>query len=287
MKELINLDECVINALNLLSKKSLPKINHAFKNPIVIGSGNASALGKILYPKAIHANESNYKEHLKNSSPDGCIIISASAGKHSPEIAKQMKKRKIKTILLTNNKKGKAAEIADRIHLFPKNIEPYTYNTSTYLGMILSTTKENPKKILTFLKKIKVPSNLKKYNSYFFIVPEKFDNIREFYETKFDELFGAKIQGRAFTFEETKHAKTVIKSSKELFISLGVENKVFGKNRLNYKLPSTANFGLMFCLGYYLIGKIQAQNPPWFKRSIKTYIKEASKLFKEKIEISN
>lgn len=286
MKELINLDKCVIQALTLLSKTPLPKINHTFKNPIIIGSGNASALGKILYPKAIHANESNYKEHLKNSSLDGCIIISASAGKHSPKIAKQMKKRKIKTILLTNNEKGKAAKIADKTILFPKNIEPYTYNTSTYLGMILSKTSEDPKKILAFLKKIKIPS-LKKYNAYFFIVPEKFDNIREFYETKFDELFGPKIQGRAFTYQETKHAKTLINSNKELFISFGKQNNIFGKNRLNYSLPKNSNFGLMFCLGYYIIGKIQSQNPPWFKRSIKRYVKEASKLFKQKIKILN
>lgn len=285
MKELINLDECVIQALKLFSVTKLPKIEVTFKNPIVIGSGNAAALGKMLYPSAIHANESTYKTILKSQKPDGCILISASAGKHAPIIAKQMRKNKIKTILLTNNPDGKATKIADKTYLFPKNTEPYTYNTSTYLGMILAKTGEDPKRILTFLEKLKVPKDLKKYNSYFFIVPESFDLIREFYETKFDELFGPKIQGEAFTFEEAKHAKTIVKSDKELFISLGKENKVFGKNRLNYKLPKNADFALMFCLGYYLIGKIQQQNPPYFKRSIGNYVKEASRLFKQKIKI--
>jgi hypothetical protein len=93
------------------------------------------------------------------------------------------------------------------------------------------------------------------------------------------------IQGEAFTYEQTKHAKTVVKSNKELFVSLGVENQVFGKNKLNYKLPKWADFGLIFCLGYYLIGKIQETNHPWFKENIKTYVKEASKLFNEEIKV--
>lgn len=285
MKELINLDECVINALKLFSKTKLPKIKYNFKNPLVVGSGNAAALGKLLFT-GIHADESTYKKILKSHKVDGAIIVSASAGKHAPKIIKYLKKKKIKTILLTNNEKGKATKVADKVLIFPKNTEPYTYNTSTYLGMILAKTNEDPKKILAHLKKVKVPS-LKKYNSYFFIVPEKFDALREFYETKFDELFGPKIQGEAFTFEQTKHAKTVVKSNKELFISLGKENKVFGKNRLNYKLPKQADFALMFCLGYYVIGKIQSQNPPWFKKGIVSYVKEASRLFHQKIKVQS
>lgn len=285
MKELINLDECTVNALELLSESKLPKIKSTFKNPLVVGSGNAAAIGEILF-RGVFANESNYLEKLKTEKVDGCILISASAGKHAPIIAKQMKKKKIKTILLTTNPKGEATKLVDKTYTFPKNIEPYTYNTSTYLGMILSKTGEDPKKILAFLKKIKTPS-LKKYNSYFFIVPEKFDRVRELFETKFDELFGPMIQGEAFTYEQTKHAKTVVKSNKELFISLGVSNKVFGKNKLNYNLPKWADFGLIFCLGYYLIGKIQETNEPWFKENIENYVKEASKLFKEKIEIQS
>jgi len=283
MEELINLDECVLNALELFTKSKLPKIKIPFKNPLVIGSGNASALGKILF-KGIHANESTYLEEIRDKKIDGCILISASAGKHSPSIAKQMKKRNIPTILLTNNPNGEATKHVDKTYTFPKNTEPYTYNVSTYLGMILSKTGEDPKKIKTFLKKLKIPS-LKKYNSYLFIVPEKFDGVREFYETKFDELFGPMIQGEAFTYEQTKHAKTVVKSNKELFISLGVENKLFGKNRLNYKLPKSADLGLIFCLGYYIIGKIQAKNKPWFKENIKSYVKEASKIFNEEIKV--
>lgn len=286
MEELISLDECVVNALKFFSKINLPKIKTKFKNPIVIGSGNAAALGKILFPKAIHANESNYKEILKDSRPDASIIISASAGKHSPLIVKYLKNKKIPTLLLTNNPEGKATSLADETLIFPSISEPYTYNTSTYLGMILSMTKEDPKKILKFLEKIKIPS-LKKYNSFLFIVPEKYDFIREFYETKFDELFGPKVWGKAFTFEETKHAKTVVISQKELFIGLGIQNKTFGENRLNYKVPKNASFGLMFCFGYYIIGKIQSQSSPYFKKNISNYVKKISRIFKEEIKVKS
>jgi len=285
MKRIINLDECVVDALNLFSKSKLPKIKTTFQNPLVVGSGNAAVVGKILF-QGVYADESNYLRKLKEKKIDGCILISASGGKHSPLIAKYMKKKKIKTILLTNNPNGKAKKFADKTYLFPKNVEPYTYNTSTYLGMILSKTGEDPRKILNFLKKLKVPK-LKKYNSYYFILPEKFDLARELFETKFDEIFGPMIQGEAFTYEQTKHAKTIINSDKELFISLGVDNKVFGKNRLNYKLPKWADFGLVFCLGYYLIGKIQNANHPWFKENIENYVREASRIFGEKIEVES
>ncbi|MCW8965772.1 MAG: hypothetical protein OQK82_03665 [Candidatus Pacearchaeota archaeon] len=282
-EELINLDEAVLNALDFFTNTKLPKFTNKYKNPIIIGSGNALATGKLLF-NGTYANESNYKKILKSKKIDRAILISASAKKHSIKIAKHLKSKKIHTTLLTNNPQGKANKFVTKSIIFPKIPEPYTYNTSTYLAMILSVTHENPKKIKDFLKKQKIP-NLKKYKSFFIIVPEKFDNIREFYQTKFDELFGPKINGRSFTYEETKHAKTVIKSDKELFISLGCKNKTFGTKKLNIKIPNTAKEGLMFCLGYYIIGKIQKQNPPYFKKSISNYVKNASKIFKQKIPL--
>ncbi|MBI2452122.1 hypothetical protein HYV50_03530 [Candidatus Pacearchaeota archaeon] len=66
MKNLIDLDECVINALNLFSRVNLPNLNFLkeFKKPLVIGSGNASVTGKIIFSEqdTVLADESNYKE---------------------------------------------------------------------------------------------------------------------------------------------------------------------------------------------------------------------------------
>jgi hypothetical protein len=41
--------------------------------------------------------------------------------------------------------------------------------------------------------------------------------------TKFDELFGPLMSARMFTFEQTKHAKTVVASEPELFINQGCD----------------------------------------------------------------
>lgn len=286
--KIINLDTCVINALELFSKTKIPKININFKKPIVIGSGNAAITGKILFSNlnCIFANESNYIEKLKIKKPDGCILISASGGKHAPIIAKEMKKKNIKTILITNNPKSKTSQLCEKTLLFPKNIEPYTYNTSTYIGMIIGKTKENPKEIYEFIKKIKIP-NFKNYKSFFIIIPEKFEYSKEMLQTKFDELFGPMIQGRIFTYEQTKHAKTIINSKNELFIGIGVNNKLFGINKFNIKIPKNFKDAGFLSIAYYLIGKIQEQNPPYFKKNIKNYLEKASKIFNEKIELLN
>ena len=282
--KLIDLDECVVNALELFSSEKLPKLNIKFKRPLVVGSGNAAVTGKALVNDGVFADESNYKDKLKNIKVDGALLISASGTKHAPIIAKELKKRRIKTILLTNNENAEAKKFVKETHVLPKNIEPYTYNTSTYMGMILAKTKENPKTILKHIKKIKV-TNLKKYDSYYLIIPAKYDSIREFFMTKFDELFGSKISGRVFTLEQTKHAKTVVPSDKELFISFGEKNKLFGKHKLHINLPKNTGYAGMMAIGYYVIGQIQKQNTDYYKKNIEGYLKKSSKIFKKKLEV--
>ena len=79
------------------------------------------------------------------------------------------------------------------------------------------------------------------------------------------------------------HAKTVVSGDKELFISFGVENKTWGKNRLNIPLPQKAGSVALMAIGYYVIGQIQKQNPQWFKESIEEYTEFVSKVFGSKI----
>ncbi|HLC71270.1 MAG TPA: hypothetical protein VJI32_04630 [Candidatus Nanoarchaeia archaeon] len=289
MQKIINLDQAVLNALHLFADQKLPSLKlPPSKRPFVVGSGNAAITGKILFQDAdaVFADESTYLQKLNTiKNIDGCILISASGGKHAPIVAKELNKRKKKVILLTTNVNAPAREYVDEMVVFPKQSEPYTYNTSTYLGMILSKTKENPSKIIQEIKKIKILQNLKCYDAFFIIVPPEFELIREMFLTKFDELFGAKISARVFTFEQAKHAKTVVPSERELFISFGYDNTIFGKHRWNIALPKEADYGLMMALGYYVIGQIQQQHPPYFKQNIERYCKEASKMFGERIGV--
>ena len=293
MKQLINLDECVINALELFIDKGVPKLNLGYyKRPLVLGSGNAAVTGKLLMEDkdAVFANESNFKQKLKAVKKiDGAILISASGTKHAPIIAKELKKRKIETRLLTCNPDAPAKKFIkpNNVFVFPKNPEPYTYNTSTYMGMILGKTKENPKKILNHItKKIKpkIPRDLKKYNAYYMMIPNDLGNFNEMLSIKFDELFGPAINGRVFTPEQTKHAKTIVHSDKELFVGLGHVNKIWGSKRLNLPLPKP-KYGALMAAGYYFIGYIQKQNQPYFKKNIEQYTKKISKIFGHKINV--
>ncbi len=290
-QDLINLDECVLNALDLFIKKGLPAFPTIdFKRPLIVGSGNAAVTGRILFREtdAVFADESDYTQKLKAiPAIDGAVIISASGGKHAPIIATELKSRGLKTILLTNTKDSKAGTIADTVVVFPKNPEPYTYNTSTYLSMILAKTKEDPKAIRTRIESLakELPQDLGSYSAYYIIIPNEFEHVRDMFLTKFDELFGPNLVGRVFTPDETKHAKTVEPSDNELFISLGYDNRIFGKKRLNTALPPDAGYAMLIAVGYFIIGKIQAAKPPYFKENIEAYVREASDIFGEKLSV--
>lgn len=290
LKNIPNLDVAVLGTLELFENNNLPKLNLGkYKKPLVVGSGNGAVTGKILFDgqDVVLADESNYKLKLKNIKDiDGAILISASGSKHAITLAQDLKKRKIETILLTNNPDAPAKKYidSDKFFVFPKNKEPYTYNTSTYMGMILAKTKEDPKKIKDYIlntTKKQIPRNFKKYDAFYLIVPNEFDAMRELFNTKFDELFQPVVSGRVFTPEQSKHAKSVTDNKKELFINFGYDNKIFGpkQNRLNISLPKNAKYATVMAIVYYVIGKIQEQHLPYFQKGIVKYCQGASKIF--------
>ncbi len=290
LEHIPGLDTCILGALELFQKNSLPKLNFPIRKKIlVVGSGNALVTGRIIFEKnnAFFANESTYEFLMKKDRFDFAVLISASGGKHAPKIAKSLKEKNIHTFLFTNNPDAKAKKYVDDVLVFPKQREPYTYNTSTYLGMILSKTRENPKKIYRRLVKLehKRIKDFSRYDSFIIILPSKFDSLKEMFHTKFDELFGPEINGEIFTIEQMKHAKTVVTKKTQLFISLGAKNNFYGepKNRLYIPLPRWADYGTVMSFGYYIIGRIQDEHPPYFKKNLVKYTKKISKIFNEEI----
>jgi len=291
-----DLDEVVLGALDLLGNTKLPEVDFKeFARPLVVGSGNAAATGRLLYADvdAVFADESSYLQKLETYSDiDGAVLISASGSKHALSIAAELERRYVKTILLTNNPDApaKAHLLSEDVYVFPKNREPYTYNTSTYLGMILSKTHEDASAILSFIEGEVapiLPKDLVVHGAYYFLVPERFNDMREMIQTKFNELFGPRIMARVFTVEQTKHAKTVIPMDTELFISFGEENTLFGKpsNRLTIPLPEDAGFGAFMAISYYFVGQLQKQLPPYYKERIAAYVKETSEMFGSTINV--
>ncbi|MFA7314657.1 MAG: hypothetical protein WC025_01870 [Candidatus Magasanikbacteria bacterium] len=289
LKNIPNLDVAVLGALELFISAKLPKFDIQFKKPLVVGSGNAAVTGRVLFAdkEAVLANESDYLEKLASiKGIDGAVLISASGSKHAIPISRELKKRGIKTILLTNNDNALAKKFISKENLFvfPKNREPYTYNTSTYMGMIFGKTHEEPEHIYNFLlKKTKkeIKKDFGKYSAYYLLIPEHFSAMSEMFMTKFDEMFQPIVSGRVFTIEQSKHAKSVVKNDNELFISFGYENKIFGlaKNRLNITLPKNVDYAGFMAIVYYVLGKVQEKNPPYFQNGIVRYCKNSSKIF--------
>lgn len=290
-----DLDVVTLAALELFAEEPVPPLDlSSCMHPLVLGSGNAEVVGRILFEDhdALYADESTYPMVLRKARSDieHAVVISASGSKHAVELTKAMKELGLSTWLYTTNKESDAGSILpeERVVVFPKNREPYTYNTSTYMGMLLSKTEEDPKSILDHLEEVvskEIPENLDTYDAFYLLVPDEYIKIKDMFLTKFDELFGGRVSGRVHTFDQTKHGKTVVPSEKECFISIGVENTVFGspEHRVSLSLGEHTGYGAMMAVGYYLIGHIQKQHPPYFKENIEGYAKDASKLFNTNI----
>jgi len=296
LENLPDLDVAVLGALELFEEKLMPHLDVSqYKHPLVVGSGNAEVTGRIIFEDvdAVFASESTYEEKIRYiETIDGVVLISASGEKHAPIIANCSTKLGKHLTLITNNEDATAAEYLDNKHpfdkfVYPKNREPYTYNTSTYMGMILGHTKENPKEIYDYLRSevdnLEFP-DFSGYDKFYFIIPPQFAGIKRMLQVKFIELFGRKVARDIETSEYVKHATTIVPSD-ELFISFGTENKHWGepKNRLHIPLPTDANYGLMMAVGYYLIGKIQKAHPPYFKDHIAEYVARAAEVFGQDI----
>ncbi len=299
-KSLIDLDQGVLNALNLFLDPvtEFPRPNlKQFQRPLVVGSGNAIATGRIIFDSydAVFADEGSYKGKLDAiKSIDGVVLLSASGGKHAPIIAKDVKAAGRKIILFTCNPSPLAKNDVSELHVFPSQAEPYTYNTSTYMGMLMACLIDDPRaearKILDHIHNVVDPTlqqwgkRLGDFNAFYLLVPEEFDLIRIMLATKFVELFARRIARDVFTWEQSKHATTVVETPRELFLAFGRENTTFGKDRLNIPLPENATYPAIMATGYYVIGRLQAQKPAWFKEGVESFAQRASKLFGQKIE---
>jgi hypothetical protein len=278
-----NLDEIVLKSLDFFIKNPPPALDlDQFEMPFVVGSVNAFFTGQIIFSgrAAIFANESNFESAVKSYQPiitqklvTQAVVISASGEKDSVWELELAKKLGLKTTLLTCKPNSTGAKIADQILAYKSIAEPYSYNTSTYMGMILSTTGEKPEEIKKAIDGLTLPKDFGKYQAYSFVLDDKYLNLTSMIITKGEELFGPRLMIRAYTQGYARHAKFINRTDKELVISLGTKNEYFGdpNNRWNIDLPADANFGTVMALSYYICGKIQEVKPAYFKQNIKAW----------------
>lgn len=59
------------------------------------------------------------------------------------------------------------------------------------------------------------------FSSFFIVLPDQFVLLREMIEVKFIELFGRRVARDVFSYEQMKHATTVVQGDDELFICFG------------------------------------------------------------------
>lgn len=290
-----DLDVVTCGALELFADTPPPALDlAACAQPIVLGSGNAEAVGRIIFQNhdALFASESTYTHALAKarSAVENAVIISASGSKHAVELVEALQNTGLSPWLYTTEGSSEAANLLDdgRVLVFPKNREPYTYNTSTYMGMLFAYSGEDPEKIHHFIETVVDPAlsdTLSMYDAFYFLIPSEYVLIKDMFLTKFDELFGGRVSGRAFTMKESMHAKTVVPYEKECFISFGQENVLFGDadRRVHIPLPDDVGYAGMMAIGYYVIGQIQKQHPPYFKDALASYVAQASEMFNTEI----
>lgn len=295
LESIPSLSTVVMGALQLAEEERIASLDFShLQKPLVLGSGNAFFTAQIVLQgtAAVFGDESTYKTQLLSSSEfDGVVIFSASGKKHAISMMQESQKANLDVYLVTNTKDAEAAHLleSDHVFVFPKNREPYTYNTSTYFSPVFGMTGESAKEVREYIEKEvskHLLRNFDDYDSYSLIIPSKFKYARAMLRTKFDELFGPMVTGRVFTDEEIKHAKTVVESGNELFISFGVTNEHYGliKNRLQIPLPKDTDYGAMLAISYFVVGKLQEAHPPYFARSVEKYTKVASRIFGQDIK---
>ncbi|MDP2637779.1 MAG: hypothetical protein Q8P26_01830 [Candidatus Levybacteria bacterium] len=286
MTKIMSLDENVKLALDFFAKSPPPTLNIDHYNlPFVVGSGNAYNTGLIIFSEkaALFADESNFKKTIsafekaiKQSLIKDAVIISASGGKDSVWEIELAKQYSLSTTLLTTKAESPAAKIADKVYVYKSIDEPYTYNTSTYMGMVLSSTKENPLEIKKYVQSLIFPKNFENYKAYSFVVPDKYMQVCPMLDIKKSELFGPNLSMRAFSQGHARHAKFVIRSKDELVISLGEKNNFFGDpdHRWDIEVPENINFAGVMAATYYIVGKIQNSKPQYFKENIGNYVND-------------
>lgn len=276
------LHDSVLKALEFFKKEKKVKLKlPEDKLILAVGSVNAFNTAKLLLSNqaTIFADESNLKNTLqvfqkliKDKVIKKALLISASGEKDAVWEMQELKKRNIEVTLLTCNPQASTIAMADFHYVFKKLTEPYSYNFSTYFSMLLSSHNENIGEMIKYLKSLKIEKQLKNFNYFTFLLPDKWRAVADMIKVKDDELFAAKSSLRAFSYGQARHAKFIYQNKKEMVLSFG-DNDYFGflENRLELKIPTKVGPAFALALGYYIVGLIQKQKPDYFKKSLKDY----------------
>jgi hypothetical protein len=146
---------------------------------------------------------------------------------------------------------------------------------------VLAYTWENPTNIKNFIQdkidSIIEKNDFSKYDSYVLVTPDKFAPVNQLFIVKFIELFGRKIARDVFSYEQMKHAITVVPNEKELFVSFGEWDFYCNWKQIHFPLPADCDLWWIMAIGYYVIWKMQNSYQQYFKENIWNYISDVNK----------
>jgi len=110
------------------------------------------------------------------------------------------------------------------------------------------------------------------YNAFFVVIPNEFSLLGKMIETKFIELFGRKIARDVATYEQIKHAMTVVPHEKELFLCFGnTDHRQFSEHQIDLPVFDREHYGPMMLSAYWTVGRIQKSLPDYFRDNIANY----------------
>ena len=280
-----NLDIVLLGALEKFMRDGVSSIEFPkFERPLVGASVNALTTAKILLGNnAVYVDENTEDSDIEKlaSTCDGAIVFSASGGKHAPILAKKFQNFNLDTYAMTCASGSQVEEVVgvDKTIITGKNREPYTYNTSTYLGWALAgegASVDKVRGLYDFILKVvdpSIPKNIHEYFGYYLLVPNNSGFVGNLFNVKYEELFGTLVPWQTHTYETSKHAKTVIAPQYCLAFGDGeLPVHVYDENTFRIPLPENFTQADLMAIGYYVIGKIQKGKHPYFKDSIKSYI---------------
>ncbi|MEC8220999.1 MAG: hypothetical protein VX028_02905 [Nanoarchaeota archaeon] len=285
-----DLDVVLLGALEKFMRDGLSEIEFpSFDKPLIGASVNALTTAKMLFgERAQYVDENTLREDVESLAKqcDGAIVFSASGGKHAPILAKQFQELGLDTyaVTCTNGSQVEGVVGREKTIVTKKNREPYTYNTSTYLGWMFSGVSmdvQDVKELYDFiLKEVDpvIPKNIHEHFGYYLLVPNTAGYVGNLFDVKFEELFGTLVPWQTHTFETSMHAKTVIAPQYCLAFGEGeLPVHVYEENTFRVPLPENFTNAHVMAIGYYVIGKIQRGKHPYFKESLKSYILENKK----------
>ena len=224
---------------------------------VFVGSGDAANTGRIFSQVyGGHAlNVCNYQMFFENN-PDrssDIFIVNASGGKDGFKMAEWLTQKGWQPKLLTCNPEPPAGQFLRKedIFVFPANIEPPTYNVSTYASMLYAVLKEDLRPIGEKLKNLEIP-DLRKYKFVFFMVQDKYEVLGRMATRKIAETLEG-VGANGCCYSNAVHGMLMQPNPDRLVFCMNVEWDGPGDK---YFLNIDSYLGLLMCI-HYIVGKNQ------------------------------